>query len=1028
MPFISKEYRHILAFLLLFLAGIAGKAQDISPQNGVHDPHNTTYVLYNCKIVVSPDKTLPLGMMIVQNGIIQKVGLVEIPPVDAVKINLSGFTIYPSFIEPYTGSGVKKTPLKKKSNRPQLETLKEGPYYWNQAMHPETNAYEHFAKEEMRDFDDFRKAGFGAVSTHQEDGILRGTAVLRTLAEEEHINNVVIAQSAQHWSFSKGSSRQTYPSSQMGAIALIRQFIYDAKWFDGLNEVHQQNISLRVGLKNMSLPQIFGLTDKLEVLRAAKIAKEFNFELIAKGGGNEYERIKEIKQSGAELIIPVNFPDPFDMTDPYASRYVSLADLKSWELKPYNPYVLYKSRIPFAFTTDGLKKKDEFLKNIRKAVKHGLPKEEALRALTTAPAKMLRADKELGTLEKGKIANFLIVKGDLFEDGEIYENWSKGDRKRFKNVDEIDFRGTYDLTLGDIVYELKVEGELDQPKATVYTYKIETDAQGNGKMDTLKIKADIEIEDNQLSLLFQADDKHHKGIIQLNGVYHPGLGILDGTGTLADGRWIEWGAIKASDYKPKKEKKKKEEVDTSSLNTLTYPNMAYGFKELPEPKTYFIKNATIWTNEQQGIIQKGSVTIRNGKIVAVNAGGAPGGAIVIDAEGKHVTCGIVDEHSHIAISKGVNEGGQAISAEVSIRDVVRSDDINIYRQLAGGVTAAQLLHGSANPIGGQSALIKLKWGFSPEEMLLDDSLTDGFIKFALGENVKQTNWGDNQTVRYPQTRLGVEQVFYDAFIRAKDYKAAWKEYYKLSPEKREQVNAPRKDLELDAISEILDKKRFITCHSYIQSEILMLMRVADSMGFTINTFTHILEGYKLAEKMKVHGAGASTFADWWAYKYEVREAIPYNAAILNAVGVLTAINSDDAEMGRRLNQEAAKVVKYGGVSEEDAWKMVTLNPAKMLHLDDRMGSIKEGKDADIVIWSTNPLSIQAKVEKTFVDGMLLYDWQESEKMLQRDQIERKRIIALMLEEKKNGKRTQPPVMRRNPEYHCDTEGYETLHE
>jgi imidazolonepropionase-like amidohydrolase len=402
-----------------------------------------------------------------------------------------------------------------------------------------------------------------------------------------------------------------------------------------------------------------------------------------------------------------------------------------------------------------------------------------------------------------------------------------------------------------------------------------------------------------------------------------------------------------------------------------------------------------------------------------------GGAKIIDADGKHVTCGIIDEHSHIAISKGVNEGGQAVSAEVSIGDVVRSDDINIFRQLAGGVTAAQLLHGSANPIGGQSALVKLKWGYGPDDMLIDD--VDGFIKFALGENVKQS--GSSSSTRYPRTRMGVEQIFYNAFVRAREYEAYWKKYFSAPRWTRKKIEQPRRDLELEAILQILKKERFITCHSYVQSEINMLMTVADSMGFTVNTFTHILEGYKVADKMKAHGVGASTFSDWWAYKYEVNEATPYNSAILAKMGVITAVNSDDAEMGRRLNQEAAKAVKYGALSQEEAWKLVTLNPAKLLHLDDRMGSLKAGKDADVVIWSDNPLSIKAKPEKVFVDGELLYDLDRVYYLHNRDQQERKRIMKKMLEAKNKGESTRKPVKRKNPEYHCDTEGEEgNLHE
>jgi len=272
--------------------------------------------------------------------------------------------------------------------------------------------------------------------------------------------------------------------------------------------------------------------------------------------------------------------------------------------------------------------------------------------------------------------------------------------------------------------------------------------------------------------------------------------------------------------------------------------------------------------------------------------------------------------------------------------------------------------------------------------------------------------------------MGVEQVFYDAFYRARFYQQAWEEYHALPTSKRRKITPPRADLELDALVEIINSERFITCHSYVQSEINMLMHVADSMGFTINTFTHILEGYKVANQLKEHGAGASTFSDWWAYKFEVNDAIPYNATILNNKGVVTAINSDDAEMGRRLNQEAAKAVKYGGTSEEEAWKMVTLNPAILLHLDDQMGSIKIGKDADIVIWTGNPLSVYSKVEQTYVDGKLLFDITKNMELMKRDLKEKMRIINKMV----NGnseEETQKVEHTEEHHYHCDTvEDYE----
>lgn len=384
------------------------------------------------------------------------------------------------------------------------------------------------------------------------------------------------------------------------------------------------------------------------------------------------------------------------------------------------------------------------------------------------------------------------------------------------------------------------------------------------------------------------------------------------------------------------------------------------------------------------------------------------GARVIDATGKHLTAGVIDEHSHIA-SASTNEGGQSVTSEVRIQDNLDPDDVNIYRQLSGGVTTSHILHGSANTIGGQTQLIKLRWGTNDEGLKFQGA--DPFIKFALGENVKRTSstQGNN---RFPDTRMGVEQVLMDAFQRAKDYEANMKAVEANNKKKGATPMIFRRDLELDALVEIMNKKRFITCHSYVASEITSTMRVAEKFGFRINTFTHILEGYKVADKMKAHGAAASTFSDWWAYKLEVQDAIPQNAAIMNAVGVNVAINSDDAEMARRLNQEAAKSVKYGGMSEEDAWKMVTINPAKMLHVDDKVGSIKVGKDADLVLWSDNPLSIYAKSLYTMVDGTIYFDREKDLQLRKEVKAERQRLISKMVGEKAQGR----PIVPAQPSY------------
>ena len=319
-------------------------------------------------------------------------------------------------------------------------------------------------------------------------------------------------------------------------------------------------------------------------------------------------------------------------------------------------------------------------------------------------------------------------------------------------------------------------------------------------------------------------------------------------------------------------------------------------------------------------------------------------------------------------ASSINEGGHNSSAEVSIMDVINPDDVNIYRNLAGGVTTVQILHGSANPIGGQSAIIKLKWGSEINDMFFEDAAP--FIKFALGENVKQSNWSGS---RFPQTRMGVEQVFVDHFDRAKEYGKEWTKYNSLSSRQKRSINKPRFDEELETLWEILKGERFISSHSYVQSEINMLMKVAEMFDFRIKIFTHILEGYKVADKMAEHGVGGSTFSDWWGYKFEVNDAIPYNASIMHNAGVTVALNSDNSELSRRLNLEAAKAVKYGTVDEEEAWKFVTLNPAKLLRIDDKVGSLKAGKHADLVVWDGHPMSLFTKTEQTYIEGALYFD-------------------------------------------------------
>ncbi len=402
------------------------------------------------------------------------------------------------------------------------------------------------------------------------------------------------------------------------------------------------------------------------------------------------------------------------------------------------------------------------------------------------------------------------------------------------------------------------------------------------------------------------------------------------------------------------------------------------FAQAPVPSVVAIRNATIIT-ATRGTIADGTVLIRDGKIAAVgNNVSIPAGAEVYDATGKFVSPGLIDAHSHIA-NDAINEGSVSVSSMTGMEDVLDPTDINIYRDLAGGTTTANILHGSANAIGGKTVVIKLRYGKTRATDFIFQGALPG-IKFALGENVTRKR-GQTPTnpQRFPTTRQGVEYVIRDAFTRAKAYRKDWQDY-EAKKKAGQDVLAPRRDLQLDALVEVLEGKRLVHAHSYRADEILMLIRVADEMGFKVTTFQHVLEGYKVAKEIAAHNAGASTFSDWWGYKMEAADAIPHNASLMTHKGVLVSINSDDAEQARRLNIEAAKAVRYGDVTDDQAFAMVTINPAKQLKIDNRVGSIEVGKDADLVVWNHHPLSTAAIVERSYIDGIAYYD---REKDLQR---------------------------------------------
>ena len=1028
-----------LMVLVLALVAVANRswAQPTFPENGVADPRHGYYAFTNASIVKDAASTITNGTLIIKDGKIIAVGAGLKVPAGAVEVDCKGKYIYPSFIDIYTDYG---TPQRQQGGAggnffafnqpPQLENNAKGPYGWNQAIKSDVDVYKVFSVNDAA-AKPLRELGFGTVLTHVKDGVARGTGAVVTLANNKENLVIVKEKASAHYSFSKGTSTQSYPSSKMGYIALMRQTYLDAAWYKTKPDAEGFNLTLQSWNDIQGLPQIFEGNDKWDDLRADRIGDEFGVQYIIKAGQNEYQRIKEMKSTNATFILPLNFPQGMDVEDPVEARFVALEDMKHWELAPTNAAAFEKNGIPFCLTTADLRTTNSFWPNLRKAMEYGLTEAKVMEALTKTPAMTLGVYDKVGSLDAGKLANFIITSGPLFnEKTSILFNYVQGIKYDVKGDNDIN--GTYALTINAPAGTEKYTLEVKSPSSLSMYAK-----------DTLNTKFSYDGKQVKLSYAPMQRRQRPGGMpgadtTQRRGGGFPGGGMgaqtqalpatatrlsgvsngteWNGTGVDSLGNNFTWTAvfIKAAEVKADSVKKK----DAPIVGKVNYPFLPFGWDEdhAPKQETILIKNATVWTSEKDGILQNTDVLLKNGKIAAIGKNLSDAGAKIIDGTGKHVSPGIIDEHSHFAAAS-INEGAQSVTSEVRIADNINPDDINIYRQLSGGVTSSHILHGSANVIGGQTQLLKLRWGANDDDMKFKG--WPGQIKFALGENVKRSNFnipGGNN--RYPDTRMGVEQVLADAFTRAKDYKKEWDSY---NAEKDKLVKAkksvaglkvPRRDLELDALVEILEKKRFITCHSYVQSEINMAMKVAEEMGYTVNTFTHILEGYKVADKMKAHGSFASTFSDWWAYKMEVEDAIPYNAAIMHRVGLTVAINSDDAEMARRLNQEAAKTMKYGGLTPEEALSLVTINPAKMLHVEEKVGSLKVGKDADVVVWSDSPLSIYAKSLYTIVDGTIYFDRAKDEQLQKEVDAERARLVKKLNGEKRSG----APMMPAQPSY------------
>ena len=965
---------------MLLIAGVLTPAtlrSQTAPADGLRNNTPRVYAFTNARIVQGPGRVIPTGTLVIRNGVITGVGSVPVPA-DATIRDVKGLTIYPGLFDAYSDYGMPKPAPRSGAGTPaEKPSEPRGALAWNPAVLPQQNAAEMFLPDQKA-AEKLRALGITTALVVPQSGIFRGTSALVNLGDGNAASQVVREKVAQH--IYLGPVGGGYPTSLIGAIALIRQTLYDADWYGNAWEAWQKQPSLTrpetndalaalAGSLHAKLPFVIETSDEKNLLRADAVAREFALNLFVRGSGNEFKRADAVRATGRRIILPVDFPEVPNVQTTEDALDVSLEQLRTWDEAPENPARLKKAGVTFAFSSSLMKDASGFLKQVRTAVERGLPADDALAALTTIPAGMFGVDRTLGTLDVGKTANCIITSGDLFgEKTVVYETWIDGNRYDAKPRPPFDPRGTWLLLRAGAPHDtLLLKGE---PEALQGSMK-------RKKETKLTAASQLAL---RVSLTFPGDSLGYAGVVRMTGTALDDS--LMGSGSWADGSSFLWSAHRIAPFVPEPDTTKKKTPLAASFPP-DFPHGAFGRDHVPpQIPVLLIKGATLWTSGPAGTLQDADLLVRKGKVVAAGKNlHAPADALVIDGKGKHVTAGLIDAHSHTAVDGSVNEAGQAVSAEVRIGDAIDPDDISIYRELAGGLTVAHVLHGSANPIGGQCQLIKLRWGMSAEEMKFEGAPPT--IKFALGENVKQSNWGDAFTTRYPQTRMGVEQIMRDEFRAALDYERKMKEHGPMPV---------RRDLELDAILEVIHGKRFIHCHSYRQDEILAMMRVAEEFGFRVKVFTHILEGYKVADIMKQHGADGSSFSDWWAYKLEVYDAIPYNGALMHEEGVLASFNSDSDELARRLNTEAAKAVKYGGVPEEEALKFVTINPARQLLVDKRVGSLEPGKDADFVIWNGPPLSTYTQCEQTWIDGRKFFDRAEDATM--EDEVESQRATLI----------------------------------
>ncbi|HVR35363.1 MAG TPA: amidohydrolase family protein [Methylomirabilota bacterium] len=894
------------------------------------------HALANGRVVVQPGEVLEEATVVIRDGRIEAVGVgVEIPT-DARIWDVSGTTIYAGLIDPHLVLEAKEGPVSTSMTQPisfasdglnfygvpgaESDPGRPGPGHSIAQVTPERRLADGYAPS-AKVLEGLREIGFTAANVVPESGIIRGTSAFVLLSDGNPNQAIVRADVAQHVAFDiERGGGRAYPRSLMGVIAVIRQAFFDAAHSRLDQEHYEANL--------LSRPR-----------------PAFNPSLAALGPAVDRE-MPVVFEPGSALMVAraAQLAEELDVTPWMVSsgqewrRPDLLAEVDAPFLVPLNfpevPKMPEESdwdqvSLDLLRAWDWAPENAALLWSHEREVAlttHGLSDRKAFR-------KNLRLALDRGLEESDALAALTTIPARLCG---VEDQMGTIEAGKLANLTVVTGESYFDPEAK--IREVWIEGRLYRATPGGAKEKDQDEEEDAGE---------------------------------------------------AEGDPAEEQEKETADGSKTKEKDKKAEEVKALRKQRTARSPLDGRGPLESPDTVLVEGATVWTCGPDGILESADLLVSGGRIVAVGGNlrerSRENGKIVfVDGRGRHVTPGLIDAHSHTAILGAVNEGTLPSTAMVRIGDVINSETENLYQQLAGGLTVANLLHGSANPIGGQNAVIKLKDGASPEDLKFETAPPG--IKFALGENVKQSNWGDDNTSRFPQSRMGVRTFFENRFIAARQYLGEWERFEESGG------RPPRRDLELEALGEISRGARWIHCHSYRQDEILAFLRLMEEFEVQVGTLQHVLEGYKVADEIAAHGAGASSFSDWWAYKFEVYDAIPHNGSLMHERGVLVSFNSDSSDLARRMSLEAAKAVKYGGTSEEEALNFVTLNPARQLRIEERVGSLEPGKDGDFVVWSGSPLDSETVCLQTWIEGRKYFDREQASERAAARERERSELL------------------------------------